>query len=156
MQKKNIYPQACHQRAPSRTLLHFVKAQESGNAMTKKKKKKLASRAPRVTPSLEAPVLTRFTVKRKDYRLSSSTGPYLGHPARRRCGLVSRGHPQAAQPPPPGGRARPSTRAPSSAPPAGVTRGHSAALPSPSFSIGVRPQAAPRDGQQKAGRWVRG
>lgn len=88
---------------------------------------------------METPVLTRFTVKGRT-RLSLYTGPYLGSPARRRCGPVSRGHPQAAQPPPPGGGAQPCTRAASSVLPAGVTCGHSAAKPSPSFSIGARPE----------------
>lgn len=142
MQKKtkpDIFPQACHQR----TLTHLATAWESGNTMTKKKKErkdKTGFPRPQVSFQFGTTSFDQIFSVAERYRPTwSCTTPYLGHPARRRCGPVSRGHPQAAQPPPPGGGARPSTRVASSAPPAGVTRGHSAALPSPSFSVGARP-----------------
>lgn len=65
-----------------------------------------------------------------------------------------RGHRQPApNPPSPHGEAQPARGAASSAPPAGVTLGHSAAPSHPSFPIRALPKAAPRDTQQRAGRW---
>lgn len=61
-----------------------------------------------------------------------------------------------AQPSPPPRRAQPRGGARSSAPPAGVTPGHSAAPSRPSFPILAGPEAAPRDKQQRAGRWGTG
>lgn len=146
--------------SPANTLKNldsFRTAWESGTAKTKKKKErkdKTGFPPPQISFQFGATSFDQIQIHRF-YKTWSCATPYLGHPARRRCGPVSRGHPQAAQPPSPGGGARPSTRVASSAPPAGVTRGHSAALPSPSFSVGARPYVGPRDKQQKAGRWVR-
>lgn len=65
-----------------------------------------------------------------------------------------RGHRQPApNPPSPHREAQPARGAASSAPPAGVTLGHSAAPSHPSFPIRALPEAAPRDTQQRAGRW---
>lgn len=68
-----------------------------------------------------------------------------------------RGHRQPAlSPPSPHHEAQPARGAASSAPPAGVTLGHSAAPSRPSFPIHALPEAAPRDTQQRAGRWGEG
>ena len=58
-----------------------------------------------------------------------------------------------AQPSLPHRDAQPARGAASSAPPAGVTLGHSAAPSRPSFPIRALPKAAPRDTQPRAGRW---
>ena len=82
---------------------------------------------------------------------------FPGHPARRRCRSVPtplRGYQQPApSPPSPHHEAQPAREAASSAPRAGVTLGHSAAPSRPSFPIRALSEAAPRDTQQRAGRW---
>lgn len=77
-----------------------------------------------------------------------SRGRFSSHSARRRCGPVPRGHRQPAPSPPhPHLGAQPGGGALSSAPPAGVTLGHSPAPSRLSFSIRALPEAAPREKQ---------
>jgi hypothetical protein len=122
-----------------------------------------------VPPRLQPPIVPRFPVGTREQRHLVEQSPvallppgrYLGHPARRRCGPVSRGHPQPApRPPPPAPNPAQPLRgkfcaARSPPPAAGVTRGHCAAPPR--IPTGAGPETAPRDGateDRKMGREV--
>lgn len=84
-----------------------------------------------------------------------SRGRFPSHPARRRCGqspgATGSRRPALPSPPHPHHGAQPRGGALSSAPPAGVTLGHSPAPSRLSFSIRALPEAAPREKQQKEG-----
>lgn len=141
---------------------HLATLWELGSIL--KHKQKHFRLIPQVSSQFTTTRLHRISVgttagDKASYSLGSlrSRSRFPGHPARRRCRSVPtplRGYQQPApSPPSPHHEAQPARGAASSAPRAGVTLGHSAAPSRPSFPIRALSEAAPRDTQQRAGRW---